>query len=104
MQSDEETLSVVELLSCECRFGLMENSKICNHKDDDVLSKIAHKFITYEQKQSKPSFLFLNLEAWVDDPHFWELCLNFEVSIEPSLAIHVIYSQFHLENDCSKLI
>ena len=79
MQSEEERLSVVELLRCECRFGLMENSKTCNHKDDAVLSNIANQFISYEQKQSKPSFLFLNLEAWVDDPHFWELCLNFEV-------------------------
>ena len=87
MENDEENFSVVELLNCECRFGLKENSTRCNHRNDTELAKIAQQFISYEQRQSKPSFLFLNLEAWVDDPHFWEICLNFEVSnIETKLS------------------
>ena len=69
----------------------MEKSKICNHKNDAVLSKIAHQFVSYEQTQSKPSFLFLNLEAWVDDPHFWELCLNFEVSTYYEIKADICY-------------
>lgn len=91
LRASKRSIILKTSLSCECRFGLMEKSKICNHKNDAVLSKIAHQFVSYEQTQSKPSFLFLNLEAWVDDPHFWELCLNFEVSTYYEIKADICY-------------
>jgi len=96
---------VKDIICDICRAGLDQNCKPCSHLDKARIEELAREFIKFERSQTAESGLCSNLDIWVDEPRFWESCLDFDAKLQRHQPIWIrkIY-QRKIKTQISKIV
>ena len=82
MKIERENIFLVGDILCkkDCRFGLTTSHfERCCHVDRDRVEALAQELVDHERNSPSKSELFAAVELQVDDPHFWQRCLEHAV-------------------------
>ena len=65
-----------------CRSGLDSTFLECPHLEITRINELADDFMNFEKGENTESVLCSNLDIYVDDPRFWEACINFNQKLQ----------------------
>ena len=78
---EKRDFEIGEIICDSCRVGLDSNLRVCNHLKQEKIKKLAFQLADFEnsrENQNKPSELFNQVEAYVQDPEFWYHTVNLD--------------------------